>query len=67
MSADIPAGRLPTEYLTAGLPSFTDFLRVAAPNLLPGHRPLPPGMAGDLAPHATASWSPATGGPRWAT
>ena len=53
MSADIPAGRLPTEYLTAGLPSFTDFLRVAAPNLLPGHRPLPPGMAGDLAPHAT--------------
>ena len=53
MSADNPAGRLPAEYLAAGSPSFTDFLRVTAPDLLPGRRPLPPGMAGDLAPHAT--------------
>jgi proteasome beta subunit len=44
---------LPDHYLTAGLPSFTDFLRTAAPDLLPGRRPLPPGAAGDLAPHAT--------------
>ena len=46
-------GRLPEHYLTPGLPSFTDFLRTAAPELLPGRRPLPPGQAGDLAPHAT--------------
>jgi proteasome beta subunit len=48
-----PGGRLPEHYLTPGLPSFTDFLRTAAPELLPGRRPLPPGSAGDLAPHAT--------------
>jgi proteasome beta subunit len=53
VSADHPAGRLPAEYLTAGMPSFSDFLRSAAPDLLPGRRPLPPGQAGDLAPHAT--------------
>jgi proteasome beta subunit len=53
VSADYPAGRLPAEYLTAGMPSFSDFLRSAAPDLLPGRRPLPPGQAGDLAPHAT--------------
>jgi proteasome beta subunit len=53
VSADYPAGRLPAEYLAAGLPSFTDFLRSAAPDLLPGRRPLPPGHHGDLAPHAT--------------
>jgi proteasome beta subunit len=53
VSADYPAGRLPAEYLTAGLPSFTDFLRNAAPELLPGRRALPPGQAGDLVPHAT--------------
>ena len=53
MSADHPAGRLPAEYLQAGMPSFSDFLRTAAPELLPGRRPLPPGTAADLAPHAT--------------
>ncbi len=53
MSADHPAGRLPAEYLQAGMPSFSDFLRSTAPDLLPGRRPLPPGMATDLAPHAT--------------
>ena len=53
MSADHPAGRLPAEYLQAGMPSFSDFLRTTAPEMLPGRRPLPPGTAADLAPHAT--------------
>jgi proteasome beta subunit len=49
-----PGGRLPQHYLTPGISSFTDFLREAAPDLLPGRRPLPPGLAaGDLAPQAT--------------
>jgi proteasome beta subunit len=48
-----PGGRLPGYFLTPGNASFTDFLKVAAPELLPGRRPLPPGQAGDLAPHAT--------------
>jgi proteasome beta subunit len=39
--------------LAAGSPSFTDLLRSVAPDLLPGRRPLPPGQAGELAPHAT--------------
>jgi proteasome beta subunit len=52
VSADLPAG-LPAAYLAAGSPSFTDFLRAVAPDLLPGRRPLPPGQAGDLVPHAT--------------
>ena len=53
MFPDSPAGRLPSAYLAPGSPSFTDFLRSTAPDLLPGRRPLPPGQAGDLAPHAT--------------
>jgi proteasome beta subunit len=53
VSADHPAGRLPAEYLQAGMPSFSDFLRSTAPDLLPGRRPLPPGLATDIAPHAT--------------
>jgi proteasome beta subunit len=52
VSADLPAG-LPAAYLAAGSPSFSDLLRSVAPDLLPGRRPLPPGQAGDLAPHAT--------------
>ena len=36
-----------------GVSSFTEFLSRTAPELLPGRRPLPPGMATDLAPHAT--------------
>jgi proteasome beta subunit len=52
VSADLPAG-LPAAYLAAGSSSFTDFLRTVAPDLLPGRRPLPPGLAGDLAPHGT--------------
>jgi proteasome beta subunit len=39
--------------MTPGVSSFTEFLGKVAPEMLPGRRPLPPGMAGDLAPHAT--------------
>jgi proteasome beta subunit len=39
-------------YTTPGISSFVDFLTRAAPELLPGRRPLPPGFAVDL-PHAT--------------
>jgi proteasome beta subunit len=48
-----PGGRLPQHFFTPGSASFVEFLSVAAPELLPGRRPLPPGQAGDLAPHAT--------------
>jgi len=48
-----PSGRLPDVYTNAGTSSFTQFLSYAAPELLPGRRPLPPGMAADLAPHGT--------------
>ena len=45
--------RLPAAYLTPGSPSFSDFLAVQAPDLLPSRRAVPSGNAGDLAPHAT--------------
>jgi proteasome beta subunit len=48
-----PSGRLPDVFTNAGTSSFTQFLSRVAPELLPGRRPLPPGMAADLAPHAT--------------
>jgi proteasome beta subunit len=48
-----PPGRLPAVFTNAGTSSFTEFLSMAAPDLLPGRRPLPPGLAGDAAPHAT--------------
>ncbi|HEX6969710.1 MAG TPA: proteasome subunit beta [Micromonosporaceae bacterium] len=48
-----PFGRLPDVFINAGTSSFTQFLSMAAPELLPGRRPLPPGVAADLAPHAT--------------
>jgi proteasome beta subunit len=48
-----PSGRLPDAFTNAGTSSFTQFLTMVAPELLPGRRPLPPGMAADLAPHAT--------------
>jgi proteasome beta subunit len=48
-----PSGRLPAVFTNAGTSSFTDFLSAAAPDLLPGRRPLPPGSALDGAPHAT--------------
>jgi proteasome beta subunit len=43
---------LPGVFLTAGTSSFSQFLSLAAPELLPGRRPLPPGLAAD-AGHAT--------------
>ncbi len=49
-----PSGRLPDIFLNTGTSSFTQFLSAAAPELLPGRRPLPPGLsAGDAAPHGT--------------
>ncbi|WP_433393752.1 proteasome subunit beta [Micromonospora sp. KLBMP9576] len=48
-----PSGRLPDVFTNAGTSSFTSFLSKAAPEMLPGRRPLPPGMAADMAPHAT--------------
>ena len=47
-----PSGRLPAVFTTPATSSFTEFLSLAAPELLPGRRPLPPGSA-DIAPHAT--------------
>jgi proteasome beta subunit len=45
--------RLPAAYLVPGSSSFADLLGRQAPDLLPGHRGLPQGAAGDLAPHGT--------------
>jgi proteasome beta subunit len=46
-----PGQALPPEYLTPGSSSFTDFLRIAAPDLMPGHSGLPEGSV--EAPHGT--------------
>jgi proteasome beta subunit len=48
-----PSGRIPHAFTTPGTSSFTEFLAVTAPGLLPGRRALPPGSAADLAPHGT--------------
>jgi proteasome beta subunit len=40
-------------FTTVGTSSFTEFLSMAAPELLPGRRPLPPGVTANIAPHAT--------------
>ena len=40
-------------FTAPGLSSFSEFLGAAAPELLPGRRPLPPGISADIAPHAT--------------
>jgi proteasome beta subunit len=48
-----PSGRLPAAFTSSGSSSFTDFVSGYAPDLLPGRRPLPPGLSADLAPHAT--------------
>jgi proteasome beta subunit len=40
-------------FTTAGSSSFTEFLSQAAPEMLPGRRPLPHGSGADLAPHGT--------------
>ena len=47
-----PSGRLPAVFTTPGTSSFAEFLSLAAPELLPGRRPLPPGYSADV-PHAT--------------
>ncbi len=51
MTADSP--RLPAAYLVPGSASFSEFLSAQAPDLLPSHRAVPQGHAGDLAPHGT--------------
>jgi proteasome beta subunit len=48
-----PFGRLPAFFTSAGTSSFTEFLSAAAPDLLPGRHPLPPGVAAQSVPHAT--------------
>ena len=46
-------GGFPAAYHAVGTSSFTEFLNMAAPDLLPGRRPLPPGEHAEIAPHAT--------------
>ena len=54
MSAGLDSTRgIPALYLNIGTSSFTQFLSVAAPELLPGRRPLPEGALDDVAPHGT--------------
>lgn len=48
-----PSGRIPAVFTNAGTSSFTDFLGVAAPELLPGRRNLPQPVAPDVTPHGT--------------
>ena len=52
MTAGADSGRLPAAYLVPGSSSFTEFLSVHAPTLLPSGRALPPGAAVE-APHGT--------------
>ena len=47
------SGRLPAAFTTPGVSSFTEFLSQAAPEMLPGNRPLPAGVQHDVSPHAT--------------
>jgi proteasome beta subunit len=46
-------GAFPAAYHAVGTSSFTEFLSMAAPDLLPGRRTLPAGAYADIAPHAT--------------
>ena len=52
MTTDTGAGRLPAAYLSTGSSSFTEFVGVHAPHLLPSRRALPPGSSLE-APHGT--------------
>lgn len=45
--------RIPAAFLRPGTSSFSDFIGVNAPDLLPARRSLPAGTAADLAPHGT--------------
>jgi proteasome beta subunit len=56
------SGRLPDAFTIPGTSSFTEFLTRVAPEMLPGRRPLPPGVAGDLAPHGTTIVTATYGG-----
>jgi proteasome beta subunit len=47
-------------FTTPATSSFTEFLSMAAPDLLPGRRPLPP-VSADIAPHATTIIAMVTG------
>ena len=55
MSVSDIGPQLPAAFRVPGSSSFTEFLAAAAPELLPGRRPLPEGAAGlgELAPHGT--------------
>jgi proteasome beta subunit len=53
VGAQDPGGRLPGHFTAVGSSSFVDFLSAAAPELLPGRRPLPPGVMSDAGAHAT--------------
>jgi proteasome beta subunit len=46
-------GRIPGLFTASVTSSFTEFLAQAAPEMLPGRRPLPAGANADIAPHAT--------------
>jgi proteasome beta subunit len=48
-----PSGRIPAVFTNAGTSSFTDFLGVAAPELLPGRRNHSQPVAADMTPHGT--------------
>jgi proteasome beta subunit len=45
--------RLPEAFMAPGSSSFADLLGRVAPEMLPARRSLPPGAAGELAPHGT--------------
>ena len=45
--------RLPASHMAPGTSSFVDFLGAHSPDLLPSRRAVPPGDAGELAPHGT--------------
>ncbi|GAA2120593.1 proteasome subunit beta [Nocardioides bigeumensis] len=53
MSASSSDPRLPAAYLMPGSSSFSEFLALQAPDLLPSRRAAPTSHAGDLAPHGT--------------
>jgi proteasome beta subunit len=53
MPHEVPgSGRLPASFMQPGVSSFSEFLGLANPDLLPGSRPLPAGMVSE-APHGT--------------
>jgi proteasome beta subunit len=54
VAAELDTSRgLPAIFTSAATSSFTQFLSVAAPELLPGRRPLPPGATAGVGAHAT--------------